>query len=282
MDEQTPRRSGIGVALLAGLVISGSAIGVMLWQLSQKEKPASDAAGFDLTHAQERAQTPATPLPAGRQAPEPSGLSLLQVGNMGGKVRVAEGGGGTQNPAPKPAANASAAASFTDSVRRNEPKARDLAVSYTKRYPVISRYGRDWMGYPDLKKLNDDYMRDHDPVKFLHGLARSEHFGKLVLTYAKDPAVQSFVKEVVREAPGEVTAAACDLLDQDGMLRALLSNTAKTMGLPESFTAALMGKVDQKQVMGQVMQGNPELQKAADNPDAQKAPPSGFDPNRGR
>ena len=137
---------------------------------------------------------------------------------------------------------------FTEAVRQSEDRARDLAIKYTDRYPAILQYGRDWMGQPDLKKLNDDYMADHDPVKFLRGLARSPSFPELTAKYARDPAVQAFVKEALKEAPRDVLAASSDLLVEDGILRGLLSDSGKALGLPQSFTDGLQdyGKTPQK------------------------------------
>ena len=122
---------------------------------------------------------------------------------------------------------------------RARPGPGTWPFSYTQRYPAIRRYGHDWMAKPDLKKLNDDYMADHDPVKFLRGLARSKNFAELSAQYARDPAVQAFVKEALKAAPGDVLAASSDLLVEDGVLRALLSDAGRALGLPQDFTDGL-------------------------------------------
>lgn len=139
------------------------------------------------------------------------------------------------------------------------------------------------MSHPDLKKLNDDYMRDHDPVAFLRGVARSKNFAKLMVKYARDPALQALVKEGIAQAPGEVTSSGMALLQQDSAIKTVVSNVAEALGLPPALTAGILGsgKVDQNQIMGKVLQGNPGLQGAIQDPNVQKAmqqqgaPPNG-------
>jgi hypothetical protein len=232
--EQTPRRSNAGIALLAALLIAGSAAGVMFWQLSQKEAPV--AAGFGLDAVSPRPDGPA----AAPAAPR-SGLDLIDL-QTEPAVRA-------PSRAPAPEAQVptdqerhdagSSASAFTEAVRRSEARARELAIAYTARHPAIARYGKDWMSRPVLKKLNDDYMADHDPVKFLRGLSGSPDFRELAAKYAADPAVRAFVKDVLKEAPKELLSASADLLVEDGLMRALLSDAGKALGLPQEFTDGL-------------------------------------------
>jgi len=264
MDAQAPRRSSTGLAFLAVLAIAGSAIGVMIYQLSQREKPAADASGFDL------AQTPESHSAAGGQSAAPgpaqtqSGLGLLQTGGLG-QLQF-----GAAGKTPRPA-DQKTEQDFTAAVRRAEAKAIALAQAYTARYPAIAQYGRDWMSYPDLKKLNDDYMRDHDPIAFLRGLARSQNFGRLMAKYAGTPAIQSFVKESITRAPGEVAMTSTSLLQEDSLIKSVVAHVVSALGLPPAMTAGILGggKVDQNQVMGNIIQDNPGLQ------NLQQAGPSG-------
>jgi hypothetical protein len=273
MSEEGPSRSSTGAAVLAVLVVAGSAVGVMIYQLSQKEKTPTGLAGFDLSKTQESrpAAGGTLPLPGG---PAPD-RTMLQTDELG-KLRFGEG----SSSSPQAAAQ-KATLSFTEACRKSEGKAQALAQAYTKRYPSIAQYGRDWMGYPDLKKLNDDYMRDHDPVAFLRGAARSKNFAKLVVKYARDPALQALVKEGIAKAPGEVTSSAMSLLKEDAVIKNVVGNVAESLGLPPALTAGIMGggKVDEKQVMDQVMQGT-GLQGAMQDPAVQKAmQEKGLNPN---
>ena len=151
---------------------------------------------------------------------------------------------------------------------------KGMAERYTQKYPSIARYGRDWMNCPDLKKLNDDYMREHDPVKFLRGAAQSRNFARLIAAYATDPAVQSFVREGIAAAPPEVAAKATDVLHEDGLVKGLVNNVVSALGLPPALIAGVLGggKVDEKQVLGQILQGNPGLQTPAQEQGAAPSP----------
>jgi hypothetical protein len=260
--------------VLAVLAVAGSAVGVLIYQLSQKDKPLADTAGFDISKTQESRLAPGSaPAPPGSAAP--IDRTMFQAEDLG-KMRFGAGGNAAK------AADQKAPDSFTEACRKVEGKVRALAIAYTKRHPSIARYGRDWMSYPDLKKLNDDYMRDHDPVAFLRGTARSQNFARLLAKYAPDPAVQSFVKDGIVQAPGELTSSAISLLKEDNAIKTVVSNVVAALGLPPALTAGVLGgQVDQNQVMGQILQGNPGLQGAMQDPNVQKAmqqqeaPPSG-------
>ena len=265
MNEEAPRRSSKSAAILAVLAVAGSAVGVVIYQLAQKDKPMVDTAGFDISKTQESrpVQNTAQTL-IGSAAPTDRTMFLAEDLS---KMRFGAGGN-TAKPVAKKAAD-----SFTEACRQAEGKVQALAQAYTLRYPSLVRYGKDWMNYPDLKKLNDDYMRDHDPIAFLRGTARSKNFAKMLVQYAANPAVQSFVKEGIAQAPGEVTSSAMSLLKEDNAIKTVVSNVVAALGLPPALTAGILdgGKVDQNQVMGQILQGNPGLQGAIQDPNVQNA-----------
>jgi len=216
----------------------------MLWQLSQKEKPVTVNFGLDSLALRQSPQPAPSPSAdprssldmihagAALQAPVPSATSLTGGENPRPVSGAAPQAARPGNPQP-------AVSVFTEAVRRSEAKAQALAIEYTERYPAIHQYGQDWMSKPDLKKLNDDYMVDRDPVRFLRGLAGARSFPELTAKYARDPAVQAFFKEALKETPRELLAASADLLVEDGVLRALLSDTGQALGLPQSFTEGL-------------------------------------------
>lgn len=268
MDQAPPPRSSMGFAVLAFLAVAGSAVGVFVYQHFQGgERPATDLSGFDIS------QTSETP-PPGSSRPGPladgppgrpeSGLGMVRTGMTGMQF----GAKGPQTQKEKADGN------FSELCRNNEAKMRTLAQKYTRQYPAIARYGRDWMSYPDLKKLNDAYMRDHDPIKFLRGAAASPNFGQLVKKYATEPAIQSFVKDAMHQAPAGALSAAMDFLNQEGGLKSVVRNVAQALGLPTSLLDAAgsdPSKIDQKAVMDSVMKNNPDIQKAMGNQDVQKA-----------
>jgi hypothetical protein len=244
VDEQPPQHRSLGLAALAFIAICGSAVGVMIYQLSQKGGPVPDSAGFDIAR-ENAAHTPVSVLPS--QTAQ-SGLGMIKTG--GEKLRF----GPRENQAGSESRDNR---TFSTAVKNFEGKIRALAQSYTQRYPVIAQYGKDWMSYPDLKQLNDDYMRDHDAMKFLRGVARSQNFPKLVSKYASAPAIQSFVKDGIKQAPPEILSEAPNLLKDNGAVRTVISNTASALGLPPALAAGILGggKIDEKQVMGQILQG---------------------------
>lgn len=266
MDDKAPRRSSKVLALMALLAVAGSAVGVIIYQLSQKEKLPADTAGFDITKTQESRPVQSTAqIPPGSAAQ--INRTMFQAEDLA-QMRFEEGGG-TAKPFAQKATD-----SFAEACRKAEGKVQALAQAYTKRYRSIAKLGQDWMSYPDLKKLNDDYMRDHDPITFLHGTARSKNFAKMMVKYTPDPAVQSFVKEGIAKAPGEVTSSAMNLLKEDNSIKTVVSNVAAALGLPPALTAGILsgGKVDQNQVIGQILQGNPSLQGAMPDPNVRKRP----------
>lgn len=256
--------------MLAALAVGGSAVAVMIYQLAQKEKSAADASGFDIA----KADVDRNPTVGGAptRGPAQSGLEMLKPGDVG-KMSAAGGA---------PPSARQTAKDFTEAIHQAEAQVQALAMSYTKRFPSIAQYGRDWMSYPDLKKLNDQYMNDHNPIKFLRGLAQAKNFGRIVTKYAADPAIQSFVKESMSQAPREATTSAIGVLKEDGLVKDLVSNTASALGLPPVMTSGLLegGKVDRQQVMGQIIQDHPELQQSLQKVEEQNsAQPNPATPN---
>ncbi|MDE2039503.1 MAG: hypothetical protein KGO96_01730 [Elusimicrobia bacterium] len=227
--EAPPRRSSAGWLALAFLAVVGSAAGGLWYQAMMRQRSAGERPqeqGFDLSKVAARPRPrPASQAQAGPAPAPASGLAML--------VRPA--GPRPEAPAAKPAP--SRPASFTALLRRTESAVGALARAYTRDSPVIRAYGRDWMSYPDLRKLNDDYMRDHDPAAFLRGLAASPNFPKLVRKYASQPILRQFVLDGLKVAPAGALAAASQLLGRDGAAFKLVENVASGLGLPPGLLA---------------------------------------------
>lgn len=239
-------------------------MGVALYQHSQnaQEHPLADTSGFDIARVESSPSLAATPMPAPRQE---SGLGMVKSGLPGIQF------GQKAEPSPR----VQAESSFTQLCRASETKVRALAEAYTRRYPIIAAYGREWMSYPDLKKLNDDYMRNHDPVAFMRGVSVSKNFAAMIKKYAVQPPIQQFVKDGIKQAPPGMTAAAMGFLNQDGKVKGFVDNVAQNLGLPPNLFSGGSSneppKIDQNAIMGSIMKGNPEMQKALSNPDVQKS-----------
>jgi hypothetical protein len=250
-------------------VVGGSAVGVIGWYLiTNRTGAVIDPSGFDLSSAP-AGPRPSAPAPAAPAASQPS--SSLGMLRADAGIRV--GGAGAAAPRGAGAAPAAAGgkkeqtqAGFTDLARKHEDEVRRYGERMTRKYPVIAQYGRDWMKHPDLRKLTEDYYRTRDPIAFMTGLARAPSLGPMLKEYGGKPEIREFVVEGVKEAPGDLTAAAMDVLSNNAAVKGLVSGIADAIGLPPSITAMIGGSApteqDQSKVVNDLMKGNPDMQKA--------------------
>ncbi len=252
--------------IIVAVAIVGSAVGVGIWSsTANRSAPPIDVTGFDLS-ATPTAQlpTPTEPGPSSA-APAPSSLTMMkpEAGIHFGETSAPNVA--ASNPAT--AKKESSRVDFKQNARKHENDVRSFAQRMTAKYPVIQQYGRDWMKYPDLKKLNDDYMRNHDPVAFIVGLSRAPNLGTMVKNYAGKPEIREFVVQGLKQAPGELTASAMGILQSDSGVKNLITNIVSGMGLPPSITGMINSAgsspqpVDQNKVMKDVL-GSPDMQKA--------------------
>ncbi len=268
-----PARESKSAAIIVAAAVGVSAVGVAGWHLLQnrgEDKDRLDVSGFDLAAAPTSSR-PAVPLPSLSEPAEPaSSLGMLKAdagirivgANSSGDNSGSGSGASDASPAQK---RKEAALSFQEAAKKHEKRVHAYFLAATRRHPSIRQYGRDWMSYPDLKKLNDDYFKDRDPVRFMYGLSKSENFGKLVKKYATDPAIRAVVIDAAKQAPSDIMAAGMDYLQNDRVVKDLVGNVAKGMGLPSSMMALFDdkgGKVDQNKIMGDIMKNNPDAQRA--------------------
>lgn len=291
MSETPPSRTGRFGAIFVAVVVAGSAVGVLGWHLlSNRDAGRMDNAGFDL------AETPDAERPAAAPAPRPPAAapqSSLGTFKADAGIQVAEGGAQKSGASPLSAAQRKKEESrqdFAKTARKYEGTVRGFAERMTAKNPLLQQYGREWMSYPDLKKLNDDFMRDKDPVKFLLGASQSENFGKMVKKYARAPEIREFVIQAFKETPTELKASALGVLDSDRLVKDVVSGVAKSIlpALPPSVLGAIESgdpgkidaskldaskmapsKVEQNKVVNDLM-NNPELKKVMQ----QGAPPA--------
>lgn len=272
-DPGRPRQSKAGAVFVA-VAVAASAAGVLGWHLLQNrgERERLDVSGFDLSAAPTSAR-PDAPLSAAPDAPAPaSSLGMLKA-DAGIRVVDANASGASAS-APANAATEQAKKredarlTLQQAARKHEKTVHAYFLRVTRKYPSVRQYGRDWMSYPDLKKLNDDYFKNRDPVQFLKGLSKSDNFGKMVKKYSTDPAIRAVVVDAAKQAPADVMSAAMDYLQNDRVIKDLLGGVAKGMGLPASLMAVFDdskgAKVDQNKVMADIMKSNPDVQKATE------------------
>jgi hypothetical protein len=271
MSDEPARRSGRFGGIFVAVVVAGSGVGVLGWYfLTNRAGPSIATGGFDVS-AVEQVRRPAATASPTAPAPESSlGMMKSDPGiRIGGSNPASGQARGSSEPSPESKTGnkvEDAHAGLKDAARKHEVEVRNFAVKMTKKYPLIRQYGKDWMSYPDLKKLNDDYSRNHDPIAFIQGLAKSPNLGAMVQKYGASPEIREFIVEGMKEAPADLTGAAIDALQSDGALKNIVANVAGGLGLPPSITGLISGsgdpsKLDQKQVMGDMMK-DPNLQKA--------------------
>lgn len=265
-----PARESKAGAVLVAVAVGVSAVGVLGWHLLQnrgEEKERLDVSGFDFAAAPTGTRpvipptynAPSEPASSLGMLKADAGMRVVDGNTSGGSGSGAADGG----PAQK---RKEAGLSFQQAARKHEKRVREYFMAATKKHPSVRQYGRDWMSYPDLKKLNDDYFKDRDPVKFMYGVSKSENFGKLVKKYATDPAIRAVVIDAAKQAPSDIMSAGMDYMQNDRVIKDLVGSVAKGLGLPASLTAIFDegkgGKVDSNQVMSDIMKNNPEAQKA--------------------
>ncbi len=238
MDEQPPPRSSRGIALLLAVVIGGSALGAFVYQLGESRKELKiDGSGFDVAETEE-AKRPQTP-PAGAAKSE-SSLEMI--------------GGAPPPPAPAAAPGGQkeqARAAFSAAAKENESRLRTLTDRAMARQPGLAQAGKDWMSSSELKRLRDEYLRDHDPVKLLKGLAAAKDFWALDKRHAAKPPVRDLVKESLRTTSSASIAAAAAYLREDPPLKEFVLKVGASLGLSPGYLAGLMsgGKVDEKKTL---------------------------------
>ncbi len=276
MDEAPsppPRRNWLA-ALLVILAIGGSAIGVFIYQMIQSgRKTTVDASGFDIAQTTDKTFVTTD---SGQQPADPgSSLGMIKTGLP--QMRF-----GSNSPAPNSGSGGSGGAnngqqnesSFTQMARHYEPQVTDFVKNWGKKSPTLKQYAKDWMSYPDLKKLNDDYMHNHDPIAFARGLAGSSSFPTLVKKYAGTPDMQQFVHAAMSAMPADMRTAGLNYINSDNIVKKVADNVMTSLGLPAGLLGgggASAPQVDANQVMGNMLGNNPQLQKAMEsNPDIQK------------
>jgi hypothetical protein len=263
-----PQRSKLSLLLLI-LAIGGSAIGVYIYQTIQaNRKTQLDASGFDVAQTLDRPA--ALPAASGAPGQDQSNMMTVQTGLPGMHFSR------SSNSSPAAAAEdkgKKAAEDFTELCRANETKVRNFAIAWTRKSVVLQAYGKEWMSYPDLKKLNDDYMHNHDPVSFLRGLAQSDNFSTMVKRYAGQPDIQHAAQEGMKQAPPELFNSALAYANKDNIIKTMVDKVGQSLGIPPGVmgSAAGGGQVDTSKVMDSVLSANPQMQQMMqNNPELQK------------
>ncbi|MBI3549315.1 MAG: hypothetical protein HY078_09775 [Elusimicrobia bacterium] len=247
--------------------LAAMALFVLAYQRKAIRPHAYSATGLDVNMEvpaeAQSSDTPAQPLPKEEAAPPPPDGSLTMIQGSG-DIRL----GG------KPASKKEAAAiTITRLVRVNEVRYQKIAERYSKASPLLRQYGQEWMKHSDLRKFNNEYFRDHDPIKFAWNVARSPNFASLVKKYAGQKVFLSVIAEFARQTPSELANAGRAYLEADSNAAKLVKKFATAIGLPgEVFAGIAEGTVDPNQAKNAAIKENPALQQFLQQ--------SNFDPNK--
>lgn len=237
MSRHSPRRvSQSDLLIILGVVVLGCVVLGYLHGAGRKDEDQllGGSSGFDV-------RSPSSASPS-QPVPIRSSLSIVKLSDSEREGRPPANGAPATGAEGQPADEH---LSLKETALKSGAKVSAYTADFKKAHPIMKQYSREWMSHPDLKKLNDDYMRDRDQVKFLHGLAASRSFGPLVVKIASDPStralVMDFVTGLASAAPADLTAAAAAVLNDDQTIHRLADNIASAVGVPSTMLSGLMG-----------------------------------------
>lgn len=225
-----PPRSSGAILLLTVLAMLALAAAVAYVALFKDREERFTDSGLNLVQVDDAPAPPAEALPRGRAPgtrPPYGGPST--IAGLAADARRKETGPGSR------------AAELARRIRASEPRFEALAHRYSRKHPVIREYGRDWMLYPDLRRYNDEYFRDRNPIKFAWNVASSKNFAALARKYAARPEIHAFLQDALRAAPPELLGSLREYLKAEENTAALLRRFSRAAGLPDSIVAALAG-----------------------------------------
>ncbi len=262
MGIQKEQKSPLGPALILVILLVDVGIIIMAWHFYQRRQERLDDAGLNFARAPEPDAAP-----AGAKPPPPTkedGLSSidryvkkesLQPGRLG-------------PPAAAPPPNAAAKAGLTPAASAQGMLKMDGAVNYFfqlknserfKNSKVVQAWKRDFLSYPDLKKLNDDWRKNHDPLSFMVGMVKSPNFQTMAGKYLGTPDMQAFVKNMAT-APAVINSAGTFMADDS------IKGAVGTLKLGPGGAAAPAMK-DSSAQMGR-LKANPALKGVLENGNA--------------
>jgi len=261
------RRIGLFLFLFA---VGGSAIGLTGWLFLLSRKADSETYGLD-TRAM---QAPAAAAVKTAAAPsfldlDPSMQISAQEQRPGSGKNYAGAGiiGSARTESANRAGNrkAEAARVFKDAVGRHETLVESFIRRMEAKHPSLTKYGEDWAASPELCAARDQYWTDKDPLEFIHSLAKSDDFSKLVKKYARDPGIHDALITGIKEAPPSLMDALSGVLSSDEVAEELAETVAKNVGLPADMTSSPGGAdpapATQERILSDVMDSE-EMKKA--------------------
>ena len=117
-----------------------------------------------------------------------------------------------------------------------------------KNSKVVQAWKRDFLSHPDLKAVNDEWRKDHDPLKFMMSMVRAPSFSKMAAQYLVKKDMRDFISQMA--GTKEVKDSASTFMTDESV------KTAVT-----AFGLVGSAPKDSSQQMQQ-MKANPRLQGA--------------------
>ncbi|MBI4347391.1 MAG: hypothetical protein HY553_11080 [Elusimicrobia bacterium] len=247
-EEQGAGRSSAAIGAAMAVLLVGMAISIGVYLT--REPPAPDAEGLDMAAAPAPDPEPVAVAPVAVQAPPPP-----KTFGIASPPPV--------RPAAPPTADAKghAAIGLAEAARRHESWFRNFTIKYQTKHPIVYEWGKEWVTYPELRKARDDYWQERNPVKFAFQVASSPNLAKMIGKYSQNPAMRGYVTDLAANAPGDVLKSFTNYLTKDSTAIRLLERFVRAAGLPPALASSFTGKkVDEKEVMNQILQQNPALQ----------------------
>jgi len=205
MGIQKEQKSGLGPGLIIGILLADVGLLIWGWHLYQKRQENLDDAGLNFSRAPDPTTAPAAPLATGPKEDPLSGIDRYVKREALPETKPAAAASATAAKTPatatKPALESAAAAPASPEMKRKMDKAAD-AFFDLKRQPrfknskVVQAWKKDFLSHPDLKALNDEWRKEHDPLKFMMSMVRSPNFQKMAAEYLVKQDMRDFIKEM--------------------------------------------------------------------------------------
>lgn len=203
MGVQKDEKSGLGAGLIIGILLVDVGLLIFGWHLYQRRQENLDDAGLNFSRAPEPTAEPATPaVPAPREDPI-SGIDRYVKKEplpTAAPAPVAKAPDKAEAPGTKHGLAGTVPPSSPEMKKKME-KAVDAFFDLKnqprfKNSKVVQAWKKDFLSHADLKALNDEWRKEHDPLKFMMGMVRSPNFQKMAASYLVKDDMRAFIKEM--------------------------------------------------------------------------------------
>jgi hypothetical protein len=260
------------------LVVIFVDIGLLIWgwhiyQRRQAEK--LDGSGFDLSRTPEKEKNPYAAMPDPIPVEDLEASMRLIIKESRDLPALGQGRGGappvqTESPGAKKKTRSAPRPPRTDSARsmRDVSAAERRKVKRAKGFyyalkrdarfrnsKVLTDWKKEFLSHSDLRKINAEYQKDRDAIKFMVKMVGSSNFRGMFGKYMLKEEMRGFVKEMAGSA---VVKAAADTFLADANMGAL----AKHLGFAKN---KMEGKSPNSVSALEGLRGNEDYRNALEN-----------------